>query len=96
MSNNEQNIQDQIAKNNSAFQIDDAYTLQRDGKDVTYVSGYLLKGSLHQGEGIWQGNTAYPWTIRYHFRRHWAQCSGPNNKCLAPRQKTREIPEKPR
>ena len=52
MSNNEQNIQDQIAKNNSAFQIDDAYTLQRDGKDVTYVSGYLLKGSLHQGEGI--------------------------------------------
>lgn len=51
MSNNEQNIQDQIAKNNSAFQIDDAYTLQRDGKDVTYVSGYLLKGSLHQGEG---------------------------------------------
>ena len=46
MSTNEQNIQDQIAKNNSAFQIDDAYTLKRDGKDVTYVSGFLLKGTF--------------------------------------------------
>ncbi|MCI5862786.1 MAG: SseB family protein [Lachnospiraceae bacterium] len=52
MSTNEQNIQDQIAKNNSAFQIDDAYTLKRDGKDVTYVSGFLLKGTFKQGEGI--------------------------------------------
>ncbi len=41
-----------MTESDSVFKIDDVYTVQRDNVPTTFLSGYILKGSLHNGEGI--------------------------------------------
>ena len=41
-----------ITEFDSVFKIDDVYTVQRDNVPTTFLSGYILKGTLHNGEGI--------------------------------------------
>ena len=50
--NTNNTIPEVVANSDSIFRIDDVYTVQRDEVPSTFLSGFLLKGTLHDGEGI--------------------------------------------
>ena len=52
MAENNNTIPEVVENSDTGFRIDDVYTVQRDEVPSTFLSGFLLKGTLHDGEGI--------------------------------------------